>query len=160
MLYVKENRTDREILLVDEIVAIQYHRNIIISMNTMNTIGETGDSIPWYRTRWFWAVVIGVLVISSLLLFSQLYLSQTSLLNKLEALLLIPGASTVVFLTQTIFGRVELMDSISLILYYLIAILLLYLGFRRPRVEILYVSVFVVNLLLSSLLIYYLLSNI
>jgi hypothetical protein len=111
--------------------------------------------IPWYRTRLFWGVVIGILATSNIgLLFPILETSQSAL-DLSYNIFIILGATPTWMLLLAFFGDSTLVGIGSILLYGMILLLLLHKTFATNHaVSIIYPLVIVVNLLLTTALLY------
>jgi len=96
-------------------------------------------ALPWYRTRWFWGVVMGVLIVWALGYYIFVpYHSNLSTYDAFVGLSLSLGALPIGILLLKIFGEI-----LSILVYYLIMISLLFMTLRKERVDIMYPIIFI-----------------
>ena len=113
-------------------------------------LSEKENKIKWHHSRWFWGIVVGTLLIWSLFFyFFTLNIRGDNflispLLNKLM---------------NTFFKNSDTTNIITILLYSIIALLLLYFSFKQPKIKILYIIIFITNLVLSNILAVYILSG-
>lgn len=106
----------------------------------MEVIGEL-DPIPWYKTRIFWGVVIGILVLVSFIFFYLLTnnVSSFSVLSLKQIYTFFVFSTGGALFSQ--FGSMlfdEAGKLISTILFYLLILYSLYKTFNRRHVQLLY----------------------
>lgn len=107
----------------------------------------------WYRRRLFWGIVLGVLVICSLLFFSSLIQSSQSNLELGYNSLAVLGATSFWALFFVLFGSSQL-TQLGYLLYGILLLFFLHKTFSSYRVNIIYPSIIIINLFMSTILLY------
>ena len=124
----------------------------------MEESNATQSPIPWYRTRWFWGIIIGVLIAWGLFFYffelRHLGGSLGLIFREISASL---GASFFMWIGALILEGSGRMGSI--LVYYIFAFIFLYKTFYKIRVKILYPLIFTINFVISSMLFYLVLSG-
>ena len=97
--------------------------------------------IPWYRTRWFWGVVIGIQITwGGVRFYTHLDSAGRSFVNTLEYITYDSGAALFSLFGKTLFG---VGGARAFTAFYLILMLLLaYKTFCKPRVNLWYPIIF------------------
>ena len=133
---------------VDEMVVIESHSNIISDMD-INTSSTKMDLIPWYRTRWFWGIVIGTLIAWGLFLYFSAFHRSENTIDRILVDLSFSMGGTFFTLVGSNFGKLgQLLGALT---YFVIIGLLLYKTFDARRIGLLYPIIFVIVFLLGSL---------
>ena len=126
---------------------------------TATFLSEKENKIKWHHSRWFWGIVVGVSIFASVFIFLSIYASQTTFLGTIKVLSLNSGSFSVAVLMNTFFKNSDTTNIITILLYSIIALLLLYFSFKQPKIKILYIIIFITNLVLSNILAVYILSG-
>ena len=126
---------------------------------TAKFLSEKENKIKWHHSRWFWGIVVGVSIFASVFIFLPIYASQTTFLGTIKVLSLNSGSFLVAVLMNTFFKNSDTTNIITILLYSIIALLLLYFSFKQPKIKILYIIIFITNLVLSNILAVYILSG-
>lgn len=100
-----------------------------------------------------------ILIFISALLFWPVYTSQDTFLGKLATLSLNSGSFSFAILMDMFLGRSNVTNVISIFSHSIITLLLFYFAFKQSRVKILYIIIFIINLLFSDILAVYVLSG-
>jgi hypothetical protein len=105
-------------------------------------------SIPWFRTRLFWGVVIGALIAWGIGYFVfEVYSPTTSGYNNFINLSISLGALPLAILLTNVVHEL-----LQILLYYIIMTVLAYMALRNERVKLLYSILFVILFVLGNVL--------
>ena len=126
---------------------------------TATTLSEKENKIKWHHSRWFWGIVVSLSIFTSVFIFLPVYASQTTFFGTIKVLSLNSGSFSVAVLMNTFFNNSNTTDIITILLYSMVALLLLYFSFKQPKIKILYIIIFITNLVLSNILAVYVLSG-
>ena len=126
---------------------------------TATFLSEKENKIKWHHSRWFWGIVVGVSIFASVFIFLPVYTSQTTFLGTIKVLSLNSGSFSVAVLMNTFFKNSNTTNIITILLYSIVTLLLLYFSFKQPKIKILYIIIFITNLILSNILAVYVLSG-
>ena len=122
-------------------------------------LSEKENKIKWHHSRWFWGIVVGVSIFASVFIFLPIYASQTTFLGTIKVLSLNSGSFLVAVLMNAFFKNSNTTNIITILLYSIVTLLLLYFSFKQPKIKILYIIIFITNLVLSNILAVYILSG-
>ena len=113
-------------------------------------LDQSNTNIPWYRTRWFWGVVIGLLVIMSLYLYFSNFNNPTRIgYWRFFDISIASGAALFILLGEMIGEKIG--GVIFVAIYYLIFIFCIYRIFRKPATNIIY-PIIILVLFLSGII--------
>ena len=120
-------------------------------------LSEKENKIKWHHSRWFWGIVVGTLLIWSLFFYFFTLNIRGDIYWKFVDISYAFGATP--FL---LYGD-RLLDKLGVVMfgliYYFIFFLLLYKIFYKPRVKIIYPSIFVSLFILGTIVSIFILSG-
>lgn len=117
-----------------------------------NTSDTPASHLPWYRTRKFWLVVIGLQILVSFLILLQPALDQNVNFDFINAFTSSTGILVFVYL-MNVFTNTLLFDYTNLALialYSLTVLVLLYKTFIKDRVNIVYPMIYLSLAVMST----------
>lgn len=104
--------------------------------------------IPWYRTRWFWGIIIGIAGVWGLYVLFALLPPARTLTELLSSLFYAFGAGPFSLFGFKLLGGMG--SKIFTSIYFLIMSFLLYKTFRPDRINPIYPSIFIVLFAIGS----------
>lgn len=108
-------------------------------------------SLPWYRTRKFWAIVLTTgILLNSIILYPLI--SLKTFLDFFNTIIGLLGGSSVWFLLSVLFGHFKDIHLFSSILYTPIFLFLVYYTFRKRTVSFFYPLLLLILIIITLII--------
>lgn len=125
-----------------------------ICMDENNKDVTTVSAISWYRSRIFWGVALGMLMLVGIAIFILYYNVQGTNFGNFMIFTMAFGGFPLMAIFTSLFGNSELVKMFGLVAYNIIFFSLIFLSLYKPKVNLIYplftIAIFFIGLVIAA----------